>query len=335
MLSKPYLFLFLCLAVNFSAYESFAQCNKHDTTRQYHMYVGQPCGIGINNNRIVVTSYNQDSFGAPAAVQVWNDRFLFTIGQPATSTFTLISPEAVTFDAAGNMYVVQTERPDSNIMIYNTSLALIAVIGNAPGLPAHWNNPRGMAIDSAGSLYVVSQDSTYIDTGTAHRTIDVPGTGKLIKIADPLGTATKTVLMTGLYGPKAVAIKGDNLYISEYSANRVSRYNTATLARVDTIAITRPVDLATTGCLLFCSEQGSHTIKVMNAADLSAGVQESIHQFDTAKSPSGIALDNEYNIFISDNENNKVAEFKQQMQRYVNLAIWLVKQSCSFFGVCC
>ena len=310
MLNRTFCILFFCLLAIFSSATSFAQCNRHDTTHLYDMAVSQPSGIGIYNNRIAVTSYRQDTFGGRAMVQVWDDRFLFTIGQPAVHTIELTSPEAVVFDASGNMYVMQTERPDSNIMIYNAALAFTGVIDNEDG-PAHWSNPRGMAFDNPGELYVVSQDSTYTaDTGTGPVTLTAPGTGKLIKIANPLTGAVKTVLLTGLYNPMAVAISGDNLYVSEYGANRVSRFSRSTLVRTDTITITHPVDLVSTGCILYCSEQGGHTVKVIQANDFGSGVVASLHQFDTLKSPSGIAVDVDYNLFISDNEHNRVVVFK-------------------------
>jgi hypothetical protein len=289
-------FILLSLPVNL-----LAQCNRQDTSRQHHVDVTDPCGLAYRNGSIAVTSYNTDSFGAPATVQVWNDHYEFTDRQAPNYSFTLTAPEAAAFDASGNLYVVQTERADSNIFIYNASLVLIKVIGNSLGA-AHWTNPRGIAFDSAQNLYIVSQDST----APAPARTDIPNTGKLIKITDPLGTATKTVLLTGLNNPKAVAINGGNLYISEYGANKVSGYDLYTMTSGDFVTITQPTDLFTTGCILYCTEQGTNTIKVMNALDLSAGVGATIEGFSSGHSPSGIILDDAYNLFVSDNDSNRV-----------------------------
>ena len=200
-------------------------------------------------------------------------------------------------------------------MIYNSSLTLIKVIDNSPGSAAHWINPRGIAFDSAQNLYIVSQDST----GPAPLRTDIPGTGKLIRITDPLGGATKTVLLTGLNNPKAVAINSGNLYVSEYGGNKVTRYDLYTMSVIDFATITKPVDLFTTGCALYCSEQGTNTVRVKNAVDLTEpGV--TITGFNANNSPSGIMLDDNYNLFVSDNDSNRVVFYNAIDSEYTGFS---------------
>ena len=294
---RPFV-LFLCLL--FSRLSSYGQCNEQDTAHHHRVQFLFADGLAMYGDKIAVGSYKTTAYGAKTYVRVWNHHMLFTSLNTCDDSVKLTSPEAVAFDAGGNLFVVQTQRPDSNIMVYNSSMTLIKVIDNSPGA-ASWSNPRGIAFDASGNLYVVSQG----DTGTHN-------TGKLIKINNPLGSATKTVLLTGLETPKGIDIRESSLYLTEFDGNRISRFDVATMTFLDSMHQNKPVDIKSTGCRVYISEQDSNRVRIINATSLDSAVAETITGFDTLKSPSGIVLDVSDNLFVSDNKNNRVVFFRAE-----------------------
>ncbi len=286
---------FLGIIAISSAQTHLQPCHGQDTSHIYRTKTYAPVAIAISaGQKVAVAGHNYSAYGARGTVKVWNNLKKMMMGLNATDSLHLTEPGGVIYDNAGNLYVVQTERTDSNIMVYNASLHLIKVINNSPGTAYSWFNPRGIALDTLQNLYVISGDS--IGTGG----IDVPNTGKLIKITNPLSSAVKTVLLRNLNAPKAVAVKTGDLYISEYGNNEISRYNLGSMTKVDSVTVNKPMDLYTTGCRLYCTEHDSNALKIFDAHYFSGGVLRSINHLDTNRGPFGIALNEDQDLLICD-----------------------------------
>jgi len=214
------------------------------------------------------------------------------------SIVSTISPEAVVFDAAGNLYVDQTELPDSNIVVFGGADSIVKVIGNSIGSGTEWKYPRGMAFDASGNLYVVSQGDT-----------NSYNTGKLIKISDPLGSATKTLLLSGLQKPKGISINGNNVYITENAGNKVCRYDLATFHKLDSVVADSPVDVYSTGCKVYWTERGLNLVRKTDALNLDSGAISTV--LDTLRDPMGIVVDGNANLFVAEHKKNRVTFFRE------------------------
>ncbi len=300
----PILFTLLFL-LGFS--ESFGQCYYQDTALIHRTRTKKPYAIAISNTgKIAVTSVRRDSVGKKGIVKVWRNVYDFMAGSRQNDSMFLTSPEGVTFDTSNNLYVVQTERADSNVMIYDTSLHLIKVINNSPGTPVAWSIPRGVAIDLDQNLYIISGDSVRADSTS------VPHTSKLIKITQPLTTATKSLLLSHLDSAKAVTIDSNRLYITEFGANKVSRYNLASMTKVDSVGITHPMDIAVKKCRTYTTEQGRNTVKILSTQDMSdTSSMGVISKPITVKHGRfGTQLNNDYDLFVCDNDSNRVIFFR-------------------------
>src|ERR1035437_473874 len=141
-------------------------------------------------------------------------------GGPATSA-TLQFPEAVTVDAAGNLYIA--DRNNNRIRkVSGGTITTVAGNGNqglsgdgGPATSATLNNPSAVAVDSAGNLYF--PDLNRIRKVSSGTITTVAGNGNQGFSGDG-GPATSS----SLYGPSGMtADPAGNLYIADTGNNRI------------------------------------------------------------------------------------------------------------------
>jgi sugar lactone lactonase YvrE len=126
------------------------------------------------------------------------------------------SPRGITIDNAGNLYVVEY---DSNRIRKITPAGVVSTLAGTIGAPGHtdgvgavarFNKPEGIAIDSAGNLYVADTFNYAIrkitPAGIVSTLVGVPG--RDFFAAGPPAS---------LKPPSGVAISGNNLYIAMVS----------------------------------------------------------------------------------------------------------------------
>ena len=249
--------------------------------------------------KVVVTEYrgmdylgNYIAYGLTAPVKIFlntADFYSNTVDIPLAGIY---APEAAAFDANENLYITQTETT-AGVSIFQPPYSAIFKT-----IQSGFNNPRGIAFDGSGNLYLADD-----------------GGGRIVKISNPLGVDAEADLITGLNSPKAVAISGNFIFIAEYDANRVTKYNLASpAASVETFNIDHPIDLHVSGCMLYITTHGVNvggygTSKVVAviADNMNAGSQKEYTGFTGIT--FGIATDQAGNLFISDFSGGKIRKY--------------------------
>lgn len=239
-------------------------------------------------------------------------------GGPATSA-SLSEPAGVAVDSTGNLYISDS----NNDRIREVSQGTISTVaGNGgyefsgdggPATSATFNGPQGVAVDSAGTLYIADTDNhrvrkvsggtitTAAGNGAEGFSGDGgPGTSAMLNypaglavdsannlyIGDTLNAAVRklsggtitTVVGNGNIGdPGGVAVDAaGDIYIADYFNNRVRKASGGNVATV-----------AGNGTAGFSGDGGPATSAALNF-------------------PSGVAVDSAGNLYIADANNNRI-----------------------------
>ena len=238
-----------------------------------------------------------DSAGNLYIADTWNNRIrkvsggvITTVAGNGTQGFSgdngpatiaqLANPAGVAVDSAGNLYITDTwtyrVRKVSNGVI--TTAAGNGTPGssgdNGPATNAQLGDPEGIAVDSAGNLYVADGVSCRIRKVSNGVITTVAGNGTQGFSGDN-GPATGA----RLWGPAGVAVdSAGNLYIADTGNNSIRKVSNGVIATVAGIGT------LTSG---FSGDNGPAT-----SAQL--GV------------PEGVAVDGAGNVYIADSYNNRI-----------------------------
>jgi sugar lactone lactonase YvrE len=184
--------------------------------------------LGAVGSRAVTGSGQPGTITSVAGATVDSRQYGFSGDDGPATSAQLYHPRAIAFDRAGNAYVADTL--NQRIRRIDTAGTITTVAGNGvegfsgdggPALQAALNQPHGVAVDSAGNIYIADSAShrirrvdrqgvitTVAGNGTPDATgDDGPATAALVK--DPKTLATDAA--------------GRNLYIADTGNNRIRR----------------------------------------------------------------------------------------------------------------
>jgi sugar lactone lactonase YvrE len=199
----------------------------------------------------------------------------------AAAAAEISSPISVALDAAGNLYIADSH--NNCIRKVSTSGIITTVAGNGtngyngdniPATAAELSNPTGVALDSAGNLYIADLENSRIRKVSSSGLITtVAGKGTPGFSGDG-GAATSAELLM----PFAIALdSAHNLFIADNNNYRI-----------------RKVDAA--GVISTVVGDGT-------AAYNGDGIMAT---FAEIASPTGVALDSSGNLYIADQGNNRI-----------------------------
>ncbi len=194
---------------------------------------------------------------------------------PAVSA-ELNQPSAVAVDATANLYIVDgfRIRKVSNGII--TTIAGNGTIGfsgdNGPATGAELNDPTGVAVDSAGDIYIAEFLDNRIRKVSNGIITTIAGNGTPIDTGDN-GPAINAQLAV----PSGVsADSSGNLYIAETTGNHIRKVANGIITTI-----------AGNGTYGFSGDGGPAAIAQLD-------------------SPQGVAIDSVGNVFVADTRNNRI-----------------------------
>ena len=192
-------------------------------------------------------------------------------------------PYAVALDQAGNLYVADSNNNRVRKVTGAGTISTFAGTGTAgysgdggPATQAELDSPEGVAVDSAGNVYIADQNNQSVRRVAANGTITTyagNGTGQVGHSGDG-GPAIQATLNF----PQGLAVDaGGNLYIADRQNNRVRR-------------------VAPSGVITTVAGNGNGAF----SGDGGAAVNASLSQ------PTGVAVDSAGNLYIADWNNYRV-----------------------------
>jgi sugar lactone lactonase YvrE len=298
-----------------------------------------------NNNRVL--EYATPITTGEAATIVVGQGSLTTI-TPGTTATTLLFPDSISFDSAGNLWVVDSS--NNRVLEYATPIttgeAATVVIGQGTfttgtvGTTAtSLSAPIGISFDSAGNLWVadrannrVLEYATPITTGEAATVVIGQGT---------FTTGTADTTATTLNSPTGVSLdSAGNLWVVDDGNNRVLKYTapittgeaatvvigqgTFTTGTADTTSATltfpRTSAFDSAGNLWVADDGNSRVLKY--ATPITTGERATLvighgtftqnaagTTATTLNLPFGISLDSAGSLWVADAGNNRVLKY--------------------------
>jgi sugar lactone lactonase YvrE len=255
-------------------------------------------------------------------------------GSRATARFN--SPQGIAVDFAGNVYVADTGNSSIRKISFDGSVTTFAGLSLSPGSAdgglanARFNNPRGLALDTQGALYVADTGNHTIRKITlAGNVVTLAGKPGTSGSADGSGTAATFLDPTGI-----VVDRTGLIYVGD-DGNQLVRKVTdsgvvTTLAghtggglgnqngSGSTASFSGPLGLTVDSLgNIYVADSGDHSVRLITPAGVvstlagSAGtvVAGSTDSFGTSarfNGPSGIAIDLSGYIYVADTLNNLI-----------------------------
>jgi len=243
------------------------------------------------------------------------------------------NPAGVVVDSGGNVYVAdlgnQVIRKITAAGVVTTLAGTVGMVGNVDGAgaEARFYNPNGVAVDSAGDVYVADFSNQTIRKITPAGVVTtLAGTAGMAGSADGTGAAAQ------FSGPTGVAVdRAGNVYVADRDNQTIRKITPAgvvtTLAGNAGISgsadgtgiaarFSAPIGVAVDSAgNVYVAELSNHTIRKVTAAGVvttlagTAGLAGSADGTGAAASfdhPASVTVDNTGNLYVADRNNNTI-----------------------------
>ena len=215
-------------------------------------------------------------------------------GTPVEIASGLTNPHQMAIDGAGDLYAADSESGGSGageIIAFagaSTSSGLISAKTLISGL----NNPKGLAVDASGNLYIAEAGSV---------------------LFQPIGNGMPTQLGSGFTTPVSVAVDASgNVYVADTGLNEIEKLTIVNGAMTQQTPVTllsgaNPVSVAVDAAAdIYYGDVSNGEVVEVPASGTTAAVATG---FTT---PAGIALDPAGNLYVADNSSVSGISFYQR-----------------------
>ncbi len=244
------------------------------------------------------------------------------LGLGGSGSSQLYNPAGVAADSAGNLYIADTD--NNRILKFSagvyTTFAGTGIAGfsgdNAAAVSAELNQPGGVAVDSAGNVYIADSGNFRIRKISSGVINTVAGNGTSAFSGDN-GPATSA----GLSTPKVSVDSSGSLYIPDTANKRIRKVANGVITTVaggGSGAGFSPNDVAvdSSGNLYIAASLNGNTILEVSGgaiSTLAGGGTSGIQLGDNGAAgsaqlniPFGIAVDSSGNVYFADSNDNRI-----------------------------
>jgi uncharacterized protein (TIGR03437 family) len=316
--------------------------------------IGQPRKLAFSGGNLYFSSGNSvfkiDASGSLTLV-AGNSRAGFSgDGGPAVSA-KLNAPKGLAFDSAGNLYIADSL--NNRVRKVDTSGIITTFAGNGnTSVPGFWGDsgsatdaaiklPVGLAVDSAGTVYIAASADNTIRKVTTDGVINIfAGAGYKGYYGDYhkdsiSGTVTSvgTATIAGLNGPQDVAVGPKGAILIADTGNGAIRQvdSTGIITSISgngsiglsgdgvatTLAMVSPFGVAVDSSgNVYVAEYGTNRIRKIDASgQITTAIGDGIQGFAgdggpankvEMSLPTGVAVDGSGNLYFADSLNNRI-----------------------------
>jgi hypothetical protein len=308
-----------------------------------------PCGVAVDNaGNVYVADSDNDTIRkvTPAGAVTTLAGLARNAGSAdgAGSVARFASPQGVAVDGAGNVYVADTGndtiRQVTPAGVVTTFGGLAGSRGSADGTgsAARFNGPSGVAVGSAGDVYVADYGNNTLRQMTPAEVVTTAGVVTTLagQRSGNAGSADGTGSAAQFHYPGGLAVdSAGNVYVADTSNNAIREVTPAGV--VTTLAgLARPLFGSADGTgsaaqffepcgvavdsagNLYVADSGNHTIRKVTPVGTNwvvttlagmAGISGGVDGTDKGarfNSPDGVAVDSAGNLYVADTRNHTI-----------------------------
>ena len=303
-----YLLLLSCAIIGAVAWSSNAVSAACTFVLKWGAPGDGPRGLAFSGGNVFVANSNPNiQKRSPTGT------LLLSFGTGGATASSMISPSGIAVGPSGDIYATDGDPDRTNTMVqrYNSSGIFQNAWGTQGGGNSQFQSPGGVAVDSAGDVYVV-------DSGN-HRVQKFTSTGTFITKWGSSGSGNSQFA-----GPQGIAVdSSDNIYVADTGNNRIQKFSSTgtflmafgTSGTADgQFNLPQGVSVDPTGTI-YVADTGNNRIQTFSSSGTwlsTCGTTLLAGSLDGEfNGPQDITVDGSGNFYVADTGNDRVQKFSE------------------------